>query len=194
MAEHTETTTSCPPITIEQYLRFKCPEGYRDELINGRIIVSPRPTPIHRQIVENTMEALDRALQQQPYGAHQHVSVQFAQAYSMPAPDVIVIPDDTWKQACRDDKHLDCVPLLVVEVVSCANCKEHVEEKIAIYLNEGVHEIWIIEPRTGEFELLTPKGRSMVNSKEQNGGVLRLAQPLAGAVAVCEIFDLHPEC
>ncbi len=49
---------SAPPITIEQYLTFESPEGYRDELINGKIIVSPEAKPLHFDIAENLYELL----------------------------------------------------------------------------------------------------------------------------------------
>jgi hypothetical protein len=47
-----------PPITIEQYLTFESPEGFRDELINGRIIMSPEPKVLHVDVADNLYRLL----------------------------------------------------------------------------------------------------------------------------------------
>ena len=47
------TTAKAPPITVEQYCGFEPPPGFRAELLDGEIIVSPEPKPIHQQVVVN---------------------------------------------------------------------------------------------------------------------------------------------
>jgi hypothetical protein len=50
-----------PPITIEQYLTFESPEGFRDELINGRIVMSPEPKMLHFDVADNLYKLLTKA-------------------------------------------------------------------------------------------------------------------------------------
>jgi Uma2 family endonuclease len=134
-----------PPITVEQYLGFEGPEGYRDELINGRIVVSPRPKPLHCDVMMNIFRLLRALLVGQPYGAHLSSNIQLG-PHNMPSPDVFIVPNDVWRRACDMDEYLAYTPLLVAEVVSCANTKENVEEKTALYLSQGVPMVWIVYP------------------------------------------------
>ena len=62
-----------PPITFEQYEQFESPNGYRDELINGRIVVSPEAKPLHSQVAANVHELLKRVCDKRKYKVGQRM-------------------------------------------------------------------------------------------------------------------------
>ena len=50
------SSVKAPPITVQQYLGFRSPPGYRDELINGEIVVSPERKPLHHDLAEKEVQ------------------------------------------------------------------------------------------------------------------------------------------
>src|SRR3954452_9663145 len=108
------------PITVEQYEAFEGFPGLRDELINGKIVLSPQRKPLHQQISENIHRLLHEALSDH-FVAKQNSSIKLREANSMPAPDVFVVRRADWKRACESDQYLEIPPVLAVEVISPAN-------------------------------------------------------------------------
>ena len=66
-----------PPITIEQYLTFESPAGFRDELINGKIIVSPAAKPLHSDVADNLYELLKAACDRKLNRVRQRMNLRF---------------------------------------------------------------------------------------------------------------------
>lgn len=170
------------PISVEQYRAFAGHPGLKDELIQGRIVLSPQPKPLHQQIVMNVMDLLRGALQGQEFVVQGNSNIDFGAEFSMPAPDVFVVAKAEWKRACDEDDYLRAAPVLVVEVLSPANKKTAVEKKVSVYLNNGVQEVWLIQPRQRTVVRASKGARSGVT------GMLSLPRPLSGAIAVGEIF------
>ena len=50
-------------ITVEQYLTYDAPEGMRDELIDGEMILSPSPKPRHATLIMRLSNLLQQALE-----------------------------------------------------------------------------------------------------------------------------------
>jgi len=114
---------SVPPSTVEQYLTFESPEGVRDELINGKIVVSPEPKALHFDIVDNLYKLLTKAAGKK-YRVVQRVNLQFPEVNSAPSPDVHVIELAEWKRARMENVYPDgSRMLLAVEVLSPSNRK-----------------------------------------------------------------------
>jgi hypothetical protein len=86
------------PVTIKEYLKFKAPAGFRDELVYGRIIVSREPKPLHFDIADNIYKRLSSAVGKQ-FKVAQRVNLRFPALASMPTPDVFVTSHETWKKA-----------------------------------------------------------------------------------------------
>jgi Uma2 family endonuclease len=174
-----------PPITVEQYEAFEGFPGLRDELINGEIVLSPQPKPLHQQVSENIHVLLNKVLSGQ-FVAKQNSNIKFREANSMPAPDVFVVSRAEWKKACESDQYLDRPPVLAVEVISPANRKVRVAQKIDIYLGNGVSAVWVSYPK------------KRLLRTYQSGGVAELSEvdtvilprPLQGEIKVRDMFLL----
>ncbi len=144
---------SAPPITIEQYLAFESPDGYRDELVNGRIIVSPEAKPLHSDVADNLHELLKAACDRKLHKVGQRMNLRFPDANSMPSPDVFVIELAEWQRARSEEVYPEgSKVLLAVEVISPSNRPRPLSEKIAIYVEHGI-EAWVVDPKKQEVEV-----------------------------------------
>ena len=74
------------------------PKGYRDELIYGRIIVSPEPKALHYDVADNLYRLLTAAAGKK-YRVAQRMNLRFPEEKSMPSPDVFVVELNEWKRA-----------------------------------------------------------------------------------------------
>src|ERR1035437_7436320 len=170
------------PITVAQYEHsFEGYPGLRDELINGRIVMTPLPKPLHQQIKSNIEGLLDAACEGKEYTVNGNSNIKFPSSNSAPAPDVFVVARDRWEDAMRAGTYLDVPPLLAVEVLSPS---EEVNEKVDIYLDAGVMALWIVDPKNRT--VLVYSGRE--NSLYKDHADIRLPFPLPGSVQIDLIF------
>ncbi|WP_262061317.1 Uma2 family endonuclease [Streptomyces sp. STR69] len=96
---------------------MELPEGYRAEIIEGAIEVSPTGRLSHAQIINRLRRALDRFLDDGEYACHQDVNVIHKRKGWIP--DAFVAPEDLDPYADEDGLGVEAKVLhLVVEVVS----------------------------------------------------------------------------
>lgn len=175
-------TTQTHPITVAQYEHsFEGYPGLRDELINGRIVMSPKAKPLHQHVRNNILRILDSACERTDYIANGNSNIKFPASNSAPSPDVFVVETSKWKEAMRAGTYLDVPPLLAVEVLSPS---ENVDEKVDIYLDAGVTALWIVDPNNRT--VLVYSGRE--NSLYKEHTEICLPFPLHGSVQVDLIF------
>ena len=144
------------PLTWDEYVSADAEEGYRYELIEGRVFVSPPPNPFH----EDCVKWLERLLD----------------AYAKDRPDVlrlirtrscVFLPDATEEDISAPEPDLACYaefaapftpaaewrdysPVLVVEVISPDTAQKDLVRNRRLYLQvSGIKEYWIIDPREG---------------------------------------------
>jgi len=136
---------STAPITTKQYLEFRSPEGYRDELIYGRIVVSPNPKPLHVQIAENVYNCLRRQVDKR-LKVTQRINLRFDAIHSMPSLDVLVLESKAWLEAIRSNTYpAGTNVILAVEVLSPGNRSKAVQQKVDLYRKHGI-VTWVIQP------------------------------------------------
>ena len=181
------TAVAAPPITVEQYLGFEGYPGLKDELINGRIVLSPQPKPHHQQVVKNIFMLLLKAFEGSAFEVQMNSNIKFAAANSMPAPDIFVVTRGAWRGAIQGDVYLEEPPLIVVEVLSQSNRKGRVEEKAAIYLENGVSHVWTA----------SPKHRRLCTHRVESGNVVEeqvdritVSGPVAFSISADDVFRL----
>ncbi len=135
-------------MTVDEYLAADLPEGYRYELVEGVVQVTPVPGIPHDSVVENLHDIFSMYKKQRPdIVAHitQRSAVTLLDRQTTREPDFAVYgPADmadkkgkTWK---------DVTPVLVVEVVSPDQARRDYEEKRKDYWDAGVGEYWIADP------------------------------------------------
>ncbi|MBV8896004.1 MAG: Uma2 family endonuclease [Acidobacteriaceae bacterium] len=183
------TATIAPPITIEQYLGFEGYPGLRDELINGEIVLSPQPKPHHQEVVDNVSLALREIFGNSAYVVKRDSNIRFDQANSMPAPDVFVVSKIAWIRAIQQEEYLSEPPLLVVEVLSPANRRRRVEEKIELYLRNGVAHVWICDPKQGQAFAARLSGNMVV---QESFETISISDPIPFTLNASQFFLINP--
>lgn len=177
-----------PPITVQQYLGFRSPEGYRDELINGEIVVSPEPKPLHHDVAENIFELLKSKVGA-AFKAGMRINMTMEMLNSAPSPDIWVIDREKWRAARAANTYPENAPILAVEVISPSNRKYWVQQKVDLYLATGGVEVWVVYPKR-QVVSVHCSGRAAVTYGIQDGAI-RLPKPLPEqSVSIADIFRL----
>ena len=65
-----------------------------------------------------------------------------------------------------EDKPFVLVPDIAIEVVSKNDSYSDINEKVQVYLDYGVKEIWVIDPQAKNALIHKPKKTQMLNNKE----------------------------
>jgi Uma2 family endonuclease len=172
------------PITVEQFLNFRSPRGFRCELINGEIVLSPDRKAPHYDLCERIAKFVEQVCPEPAFKVLQRINLRLKTTYEMPSPDVMVIDYSAWVDAQRSG-YPTATPFLVVEVISRSNRKKAVETKVKKYLDNGVNEVWVVYPKARRVFVHTPIGSEARGESDE----IRLPAPLPnGAFAVSQLF------
>ncbi len=147
-------------LTYEAYLAM--PEiKQRYDILNGELIMSPSPLPIHQWIAANLFRLLDAYVRDRQLGI-----VLFAPL------DVVIRqtplqtrqPDLLFLSAKRSGivgaeqlqglSRLMSPPDLAIEILSPANTRRELDEKLQDYQSIGVRECWIVSPEAHTVEVV----------------------------------------
>ncbi len=138
--------------TYEDYRRLP-DDGWRYEIIEGELYMSPAPEPIHQEYGGEMFAAL------RDFGKKHNAG----KAYMAPI-DVILFDLATPVQPdvlfiCKERLHvvkkgrIEGAPDVVVEVLSPSNWLIDRREKFQAYAKSGVREYWIVNPLARTIEL-----------------------------------------
>jgi Uma2 family endonuclease len=130
--------------SIEEYLSHETPQGFRDELIEGEIVLSPDPKPLHEDICRNLVVQLEKVLAGTEFIVRTRTNALLREDESMPSPDVFIIDRTRWNQAREADSYPEGSPQLPIEVYSPANRPGLLRKKIELYLKNGAWAVWVV--------------------------------------------------
>ena len=133
------------PFTVAELDRMPN-DGHRYELVDGVLVVSPRPTTVHQFVAMRLAAALDRAC---PDGlcVVPQPAVQLDPVTEL-SPDLVVVHlDDV------GDAKFTAPPLLIVEVRSQSTALIDLNRKKAAYEKFGVPSYWVVNPEPERPEL-----------------------------------------
>jgi Uma2 family endonuclease len=132
--------------TYSEYARLP-EDGNRYEVLDGELLVTPAPTPLHQQVIFRLQMLLFRHVQERGEGwVFQNVDLLFATGHFL-RPDLIVVP-----KGGRDgitDRGVEVPPALVVEVLSPSSRTIDRVSKPRRYLDFGVPAYWVVDPAEG---------------------------------------------
>jgi Uma2 family endonuclease len=119
--------------------------GDRHEIIDGELVVTPSPIPVHQIISANIEYALARLVRESGLGIvlHAPIDIRFTPENVL-IPDIIFIAQD--RLHIIGPKTIDAAPDLVVEILSPGTRRRDLEIKRALYARFGVQEYWIVDP------------------------------------------------
>ena len=160
-------------------------DGNRYELLNGHLIVSPAPIPLHQRAVRMILGLLDRACPPDLEVFDAPIDYQIGSDTSL-QPDLVVMR--------RADVNLLkplCKPaLLIVEVISKGSRKDDLKDKPPAYARSGAEHYWTFDPLKLHFVARRRNGDGYVEVAEASGEQrIRLDQPYPVELCPAEITN-----
>jgi len=174
--------------TYEDWLRLPS-DGYRYEVLNGELYMTPPPTVRHQFASVNLFSDLRNFVQERNLGY-----VLYAPCgVDLPTQPVPVQPDIFFIRAERreiiGEEYVEGTPDLVVEVLSPSNWLYDRREKFQAYREAGVPEYWIVDYRARTIEVFFLEGGVYVLLGQYGPGEAARSRVLEGfEVAVDEVF------
>jgi Uma2 family endonuclease len=144
--------------TYEDYAALPQVEGFRYEVIDGVLYMSPAPSTGHERIVMTIGARLVQALEDTGLG-RVFASPNIAYGPSTLRPDAVVVLEAN--RGVVADALIVGPPDLVVEIASpstAAYDREPVEGKRGAYARMGVPEYWLVDPEARSVEVLALEG------------------------------------
>ncbi len=126
-------------------LRAMPDDGWRHEIIDGELVVSPAPSPLHQLLVYVLYGLLDRHVLERELGIvlGAPIDVKFNDFFSL-QPDICFVNAE--RVGIVVDGFLNGAPDLVVEVLSPSTTRHDLRTKRAAYERFGVREYWVLDP------------------------------------------------
>jgi Uma2 family endonuclease len=119
-------------------------DGYRHEVLDGALFVTPAPAWRHQQVLRQPFRALGDYVEAQRIGwaLWAPADVEFSPR-RLVQPDLFVVPwADREPASSRDISRL----VLAVEVLSPSTARADRHVKRRLYQDEGVAEYWVVDP------------------------------------------------
>lgn len=123
-------------------------DGLQYELLDGLLLVTPAPAPLHQLVAAQLFRVLDRA-------RPDDFQVYFAPLDWQPdrrtslQPDLLVIRTEDWS-----DSRLTTDLQLAVEILSPSTRRKDVVLKRSKYQDSGVPHYWLVDPEAPSVEAL----------------------------------------
>lgn len=129
-------------------------DGLRYELVDGALLVSPSPPPIHQRVSRNLVRLLEDACPDELEVFAAPLDFRPTQRRSF-QPDVLVVR--------REDvlgERLTGTPLLVVEILSRSTRVRDTTLKRVVYAESGVPTYWLLDHSTPSLTVLALRGET----------------------------------
>ena len=129
------------PLTLEDFEKIRdVDDGHRYELIDGVLVVTPSPVPVHQRVVTRLSHALSASA---PPGYEVFVAPLDIRL----AADTVVQPDILVAGAASiTERRIEGAPVLAVEVLSPSTRHFDLSLKHARYEAAGCPNYWVIDP------------------------------------------------
>jgi Uma2 family endonuclease len=133
-------------LTFDDLLRERETRDERLELIEGEIVVTPSPTPMHQLVVHRLAVLLDRAIVESGLGLVLESPIDvFLAAQNVFQPDLIVLLNDRIRLFGPD--MVENAPSLAVEIISPSSGAYDRVTKRNVFARYGVPEYWLVDPK-----------------------------------------------
>jgi len=158
-------------MTVDEFLEADLPEGFRYELVDGEVVMSPVPNLEHDLVVDALTDILGD-FKRRHKGSVRLLSLNAR--VPVPGSARVRHPDlalyAPWKGSPRGGVAWKRItPFLVIEVVSPGQGRRDYEEKPPDYLKAGIEEYWIVDPEAATVTVLR-RGKSRWQRRVYNVG------------------------
>ena len=136
--------------TYDDYLKLDDDHDY--EVIDGNLIMEPKPKPYHQEVVITLAELLRMFLRESHFGKV-YVDVDVVFDNQVVSPDIIFISTD--RLHIIQEINIQGPPDLVIEILSPSTQKHDRKVKSQLYFDNGVKEYWLVDPALSLVEILS---------------------------------------
>lgn len=176
--------------TYEDWVKLP-DDGWRYEVIEGVLHMTPAPKPKHQRVLSNLNDAVKSFVHERALGEvfFTPIDVMLPGQETPVEPDLVYIPAEQADMVGEDD--IEGVPPLLVEVLSPSNWWVDRRTKFEFYAECGVQEYWIVdpEPAVRTIEVYQLAGGSYALMGKWGPGEVARSEVLAGFdVAVDDVF------
>jgi Uma2 family endonuclease len=159
-------------VTYEEWLRLPEVDDAIEEVVNGEIRIMPPPKWKHAEIVRRIRRLIEARLDEREAIA---VDSSFGLVIrktplTSRVPDLAVFRTDRIQEL---DGYIHSAPQLAVEVLSPANTRREMQEKLADYESLGVPEVWLVSPEARSIEVLQLDAGQLQRTGIYADGVLK---------------------
>ena len=184
----TRDTETVEILTLEEYEQLPEQDGYRDELVRGRLVRDQLPGAEHGWLVAKLFREIEAFVRERGLGLTV-IEAGFVLEEDPPTvrgPDVAFIAEEDLPLEGISRSFWRVPPTLAVEVVSPSNKAADIQEKVLNYLDAGARLVWVVDPRTGS--VTAYRSRSDIRLL-RGGDVLDGADVLPGfAYPIADLF------
>jgi Uma2 family endonuclease len=139
-------------ITVKELFEMELEEGFFYELINGIIVKKQAPSPQHQKAVLKLSKLFDDYAVEKDLGEVYTSPIDvFFDKFSNTQPDVLFIKKE--RNFIITPNGIQGHPDLIVEVLSPSTFRYDRKEKMKLYLEFGVSEYWIVDPKNQSIEV-----------------------------------------
>jgi len=132
-------------LTYDDLQKMREKRDERLELIEGEIIVTPSPSPMHQLVVHRLAVLLDRAIVESGVGLVLESPLDvFLATRNVLQPDLIVLLPD--RIHLFGSARVESAPSLAVEIISPSTSTYDRVTKRNLYAKYGVPEYWLVDP------------------------------------------------
>ncbi|MGE5482204.1 MAG: Uma2 family endonuclease [Bacteroidota bacterium] len=173
--------------TYEDYRQL--PEGSPYQLIGGRLVMTPSPTPRHQLVSLELELQIATYVREKKMGAVAHAPLDvYLEATEVFQPDIVFISRERLNIIGPDK--INGAPDLVVEILSPATAYYDLKKKFRVYEKHGVREYWIVDPEDNSIQVYVLQDGKLKLHQEAIGEGRVQSQVLAGfSVDVRNIFE-----
>jgi Uma2 family endonuclease len=145
--------------TYEDYARLP-DNGFRYEVINGELFMSPAPNPSHQTIVGEIFFVLMKLTKEQNLGRvlAAPIDVVLGEIGTPVQPDIIFIQQE--RLDIIGERKINGAPDLVVEVLSPGTEQHDRQKKYKLYATAEVKEYWLVDPKSCTIEVHVLRGQA----------------------------------
>lgn len=146
--QHGETLEQ--PLSLAEFERLSEEDGYRIELVKGRIVREPLPNAEHGWLTSELFGRIHAHARKYGPGLAL-IETGFLLSDEPPTvrgPDIAFIAEENLPEEGIPFGFWRVPPDLAVEVLSPSNTAADIQEKVLEYLAAGTGLVWVVDPRT----------------------------------------------
>ena len=175
------------PRNIKDYKLL--PEGAPYQLIEGELIMTPAPKPLHQIISANIFEKIRSFSKGKNAGIvlYSPVDVYLGESNAC-QPDIVFIGKE--KMGIIKEDGIYGAPDMIIEILSPSTAYYDIKKKYKIYERYGVREYWIVDPEMKGIEVFSLKadGEFELSSKAYETGSVKSKFIVGLEIETKEIF------